>query len=128
METPIKTDPQLEALDRCPPFLVYYGFHLLQTGERPNIPELLNRSGLSLRTFTRTAHRHSWARVKVSVMTRFCNACGVNPLQPEALLARVAAEIAKPNPFPELSNHRRRNVMLRGFNVLCAQAALGKSA
>jgi hypothetical protein len=118
----------LEVLDHCPPFLVYYGYHLLPGSEpRRSVYALAEKSGLTLRTLTRTAHRHSWAGVKFSVADKFCRACGVDPFRPDNLLAVVAAEIAKSNPFPELVKHRRK-AMLKAFNLLCAKAALGKAA
>lgn len=124
-------DSLLDALDHCPPFLVYYGYHLLQAGgQRMTVQALVERSGLTLRTLTRTAHRHSWAGVKVAVMDKFCRACGIDPMQEldgEQLRAAVGTELAKPTPFPELQKHRRK-AMLKAFNLLCAKAALGKAA
>jgi len=115
----------LTDLNHCPPFLVYYGYHLLRPDEpRLTVNKLAEMSGLTVRTLTRTVHRHSWAGVKVAVMDGLCRACKIDPLRPDPLLAAISTEIAKPNPFPELVRHRRK-AMLHSFNLLCAKAALG---
>lgn len=119
----------LEQLDRCPPFLVYYASHLVR-GERLSVPQLVQAFGLSDRTFTRLAHRHTWAGVKVGVADRFCRACGVDIMQPDALLASLAKEMSLPpeERFKGLEgNHRCREKMIARLNGLAARAAIAKA-
>jgi hypothetical protein len=110
----------LQRLNRCPPFMVYYGCHLLHA-KHLTVNQIAFRSGLKVRTVLRTAYRESWAGVKVSVMAAFCRACGVDLLNPDSLLAAVRKEIVKSAPFENLPPQRRA-AMLTQFNILCGRA------
>jgi len=114
----------LAVIDRCPPFAVYYGCNLLLSpGQRLTVGRMAQMSGLSERTILRTAYRTSWKGVKTGVVDKFCRACGVDILNPDAVLHAVRAEIEKPEPFKEAPPQRRR-AMLAHFNQLSAKAAI----
>lgn len=64
-------------LKQCPPFLA----HALARKRNKRMPlaEIVQRSGLSERTYLRTARKDSWASVKLEVIEKFLEGCGVNP-------------------------------------------------
>jgi len=116
----------LSLLDRCPPFLVYYGAHLI-TGEHTTVNVLAERTQLCVRTILRMAYSTTWDNISVGVIDRFCAACGVDPMNPDNLLAAVREEIKQPLPFPQFPPARRK-VMLARFNRLGAEVAMRKAA
>jgi len=117
-------DSILDAIDRCPPFAVYYGANLLLRPEdRLTVALMSQISGLSERTILRTAYRTSWRGVKIGVMDRFCRACRINLLKPDPVLNALGGELVKAKPFIEVPPHRRR-VMLNHLNYLATKAAI----
>lgn len=113
----------LDVLDRCPPFAVYYGCGLVNGGKRMSVAQMAAKSGISYRTILRTAYQSSWKNVKIGVMDKFCSACGVNPMNPEVVLAALKSEIDVEMPFSDVPPWRRK-AMIRRFNMLCHQAAI----
>lgn len=73
-------DP-IQKLKMCPPFLA----HALARNRSRNgnkkmpLAEIVERSGLSQRTYLRTARMTSWASVKFDVIERFLRGTKVNP-------------------------------------------------
>lgn len=119
-----QTSSLLDELDKCPPFMAYYGHHLV-TGKRLTVDELAEVSGMSRRTFTRTARRRSWEGVRLGVLVAFCRACGVNLFDTKELYSKLAAELASDEPFKELPARRRKS-MLALFNMLAASTRAEK--
>lgn len=112
----------LAIIDQCPPFMIYYLSHHGR-GRRMTIEELVKDSGLSYRTFTRTARTTSWSSVRLHVMDRFCRACGLSPFESERVILLLKQEFSSPKPFSAME-HNMRSPMLANFNKLCMRAAL----
>ena len=121
---PNQTETLLSTWDRCPPFMVYYGHHLV-SGKRLTGDQIAAASGLSRRTVTRIARCRSWQSVRLSVITSFCAACGVDLFDTEELFQKMRQELRKPEPFLDLPV-RRRASMLRLFNMLAASTKTEK--
>lgn len=70
-------DHPIERLQKCPPFLA----HALARQRKKRVPliEIVKRSGLSERTYLRTARMNSWGSVKLDVILGFLKGCEVDP-------------------------------------------------
>lgn len=121
---PNQTERLIKVLDRCPPFMVYYGHHLV-TGKRHTVDQLAEMSGLSRRTVTRVARCRSWASVRVSVVVAFCTACGVDLFAVDEFFKKMKKELRAESPFVGLPIRKRRP-MLSLFNMLAASAKVEK--
>ena len=74
------SDP-LKMLDACPPFLLH-ALACDKTGKRRlPLEVIVNRSGLTERTYMRTARRHSWDDVKLKVIKAMILGTGVDPMR-----------------------------------------------
>jgi hypothetical protein len=80
-ETNSQSKPSLlKALNRVPPFFIYYaaGLGNLKKGSHPRIEGIAERSGLSPATVERLSSRMTWADVTFGTMAKFCEACGAS--------------------------------------------------
>lgn len=72
----------VQALDRCPPFLLRIMAIIPARGVRKarRLPqaEIIRRSGLSRRVVTRLSYVKSWKGIKLETASRFAAACGVD--------------------------------------------------
>ena len=119
-----KTESLLTDADKCPPFLVYYAYHLV-AGPRITIPELADLSGLSSRMIVRLARTRSWKNIRLSVIVTFCKACGVDLFDTDELFAKLRQELSKSEPFTDLPANRRK-AMIALFNLLAAASKAEK--
>lgn len=114
----------LELADKLPPFLV---FSLARTGKRgpgsnretasltgkrPTLEHMILVSGLSARTFTRTARKLSWAGVRVSVVDAFCKGCGVSLFKTRSHTRFLRNTFTCAKKMPHLSSRQLRNLNL----------------
>lgn len=74
---PIKNP--LSRLDSCPPFLAHALARQHNGKKRIPLEDIVARSGLSERTYLRTARKESWDSVKYGVMKAFLSGVGVDP-------------------------------------------------
>lgn len=72
----------ISTLDRCPPCLC----RLLARKKRGHVAmshrDIARVSGLALTTIVEISFKTTWSGLTVDTIERFCQACGVNPLQP----------------------------------------------
>jgi hypothetical protein len=71
----------LSRLEACPPFLAHVLARENNGKKRMPLEEIVARSGLSERTYLRTARKTSWDSVKFSVIKGFLKGCGVDPFK-----------------------------------------------
>jgi hypothetical protein len=69
----------LTQLEKVPPFLAHALARKRNGRERIPLDEIVARSGLSERTYLRTARKDSWDGVKFSVIKGFLLGAGVDP-------------------------------------------------
>ena len=120
MTTEMEITRLLKRLDECPPFLVYYGSGY-KTGLRPDIESIAVRCGLSYRTVARLSGKTSWTGIKIEVVSKFCEACGVDPLNFGDMLEWLVGQMQNPETFLSLDPNRgRRSIMMRRFNRLAS--------
>jgi len=118
--------PLLQLLDQCPPFVCYYAAQR-NRDRRPSVPELVEASGMSQRTFLRVAHRTTWANVSVKHMSQFCVACGIDPLDAESALLWLAKRHAAGKLTEDFAHCRGQGEsMIEKFNALASKAVLQK--
>lgn len=114
----------LSKLDRCPPFVCYYAAQMNQA-KRPTLSELVERSGMSQRTFSRIAHRTTWADTTIEHMSQFAHACGIDILDPEPVMVWLAQRKASGKLVADFDQCRGQGEkMLQRFNSLAGQAVL----
>jgi hypothetical protein len=121
---PNQTETLLSTWDKCPPFMAYYGYHLV-TGKRLTVDKIAEISGLSRRTVTRVARCRSWKTVRLGVIVAFCSACGIDLFNTGEIYDKLRQELRKPEPFLDLPV-RRRASMLALFNMLAASTKAEK--
>lgn len=114
----------LEKLDRCPPFACYYAAHR-GLDKRPTISELASKAGISYRTILRIRGRISWSGVTTSHMSRFCLACGVDPLEPKPVLEWLASRMASGQLEKDFNGPKGqgRRILAR-LNLLAARSVM----
>lgn len=98
--------PLLETINRIPPFLVYSLAR--DHRSRPSLNELVKRSGLSMRTFTRIARLMTWNGVRADNIDAFCQACGVDILHPRKDRDYLRLTVQTGEPFCHLKPHQRK--------------------
>ena len=69
----------LRRIEDCPPFLAHALAREANGKQRIPLDAIVKRSGLSERTYLRTACKDSWDGVKYGVLKRFLKGCGVDP-------------------------------------------------
>lgn len=122
------TPPKLlELFDQQPPFFCYYCAHFGRD-KRPKRAELSAESGIPITTFTRIAYRISWVGIRIEIVLKFAEVCGINLLDPKPAVDRFLEEIQKDKIFAEFEtvNVGRgvRDRMLQSLNKCAGRAAL----
>lgn len=121
---PSNGETLLEKLDRCPPFACYYAAHR-GLDKRPTISELASKAGISYRTILRIRGRTSWSGVTTSHVSRFCHACGVDPLDPKPVLEWLATRMASGLLEKDLNGPKGQGRrILAGLNLLAAKSVM----
>lgn len=78
---PYPTSNPLTRLHSCPPFLVHALARDKSGKKRIPLDQIVKRSGLSERTYLRTASKTDWDGVKFGVIKAFLKGCGVDPFK-----------------------------------------------
>lgn len=108
---PIKNP--LSRLDSCPPFLAHALAREHNGKERIPLDEIVARSGLSERTYLRTARKDSWDSVKLSVIRAFLKGTGIDPFNFRNEMRYIREHNFK---FPYLNKKQ-----VAALNAICAK-------
>ena len=120
------TTDLLAIADRCPPFVCYYAAHMGKA-KRPMLPELVEASGMSERTFVRIAHKTTWAGITLLRASQFSTACGIDVLDPKPVMEWLAGRVSSGKLAEDFGGCRGQgDKMLARFNLLAAKAVIGK--
>lgn len=99
----------VQTLDRIPPFVCYVLLRKEFTSLRAKHRWVAKKSKLSAKTVDRIYRRKTWGRLRVDVVMRFSEACGVNLLKPKSKLAYLAEEMQKDRPLEHLPLEQLRS-------------------
>lgn len=102
--------PILTKLDQLAPFLTY-ALCRRSDQPRPHLEELVRQSGLSERTFIRISRELSWKDIRVGQMDAFCQACGVDVLNPGEQLAFIRQTMHCQNSWSHLMPFQKLRLM-----------------